>query len=159
MESVADDVPLQVDLRLRLDEVAEVEAKQLRIRARRRPTKRELCGLASRMYDARRTRDRMLNRDLFGEPAWDMLLALYALPARGWIMTVKAVTCSADVPPTTGHRWQQCLINEGLIERGPQEHRFGKTLLRLTPKGRELIDGYLTRLFYLDTPLPPDPDD
>jgi|SRR4051794_22551465 hypothetical protein len=158
-ESVAGDALLQVNLRLSLDEVAEVEVKKLRMNPRRRPTKRELCALASRMYDARRTRNRMLDRALFGEPAWDILLALYALPLRGWIMTSKAVTCAADVPNTTGHRWQQCLIDQGLIERGPVGVGMSKILLRLTTKGRELMDGYLSHLFYEEAPLPPDAND
>ena len=69
-------------------------------------------------------------------------------------MTTKAVTCAADVPHTTGLRWQQTLIDEDLVERGPQEHHIGRTLLRLTKHGRTLMDAYFTRLFYEDRPLP-----
>jgi DNA-binding MarR family transcriptional regulator len=153
-----DDIRLQINLRLKLDEVAEIDATALRASARRAPTKRELCQLACRMYDTRRTRDKMLGRDLFGEPAWDMLLALYCLPARGELMTVTALTYSADVPQTTGHRWQQILQQEGLIERGPQGVDLRKQTLRLTPKGRSLMDAYLVRLFYSNTPIPPHPE-
>ena len=106
------------------------------------------------MYDARRARDRILDSELFGEPAWDMLLALYALPARGFLMTVKTLSCSANVPITTGHRWQKTLTAEGLIERGPQGVDHRNQIVRLTPKGRALLDEYLTRLFYLDLRAP-----
>lgn len=152
------DVLLQINLRLKLDEVADVEARALRANAQREPSRNELCQLACRMYDARRARDKMLNRALFGEPAWDMLLALYCLPARGYLMTVTALTYSADVPQTTGHRWQKVLQSEGLIERGPAGADHRKQTLRLTEMGRSLMDAYLTRLFYCATPVPPHPE-
>jgi predicted transcriptional regulator len=100
----------------------------------------------------------MLNGELFGEPAWDMLLALYCLPARGEIMAVTSLSYAADVPLTTGHRWQETLVKEGLIERGPESERGYRHLVRLTTKGRTLLENYLTRLFYVSTPVPPHPD-
>jgi DNA-binding MarR family transcriptional regulator len=157
-EPATDDVLLQIELRLRLDEVTEVEAEELRANARRPPTKRELCRLACQIYDARRARERVLDRELFGEPAWDMLLALYCLPTRGELMTVTALTYAAVVPQATGHRWQGTLRAEGLIERGPQGVDARKQIVRLTPKGRGLMDEYLIRLFYCETPAPPYPD-
>ncbi len=100
----------------------------------------------------------MLDRQLFGEPAWDMLLALYCLPARGERLTITALTLAADTPQTTGHRWQTILTEEGLIERGPLELDARKQFVRLTEKGRRLLDDYLTSLFYCDTPAPPYPE-
>jgi DNA-binding MarR family transcriptional regulator len=153
----SEDIKLQINLRLRLDEVAEIEAKVLRAGAERPPSQTELWQLACRIYDARRARDKLMDGELFGEPAWDMLLALYCLPARGYLMTVKGLAYSAAVPPTTGLRWQKVLQVEGFIERGPQGADLRKQILRLTPKGRALMDKYLTRLFYCDTPMPPHP--
>lgn len=149
---------MQIDVRLRLDEVAEIEAERLRGGARRTPTRRELCRLACRIYDARRTRDRMLGRKLFGEPAWDMMLALYCLPARGEMLNITGLTHAANLPETTGHRWQRVLIKAGLIERGPEGIDKRKQFVRLTTKGREMLDEYLTRLFYYDMPVPPHPE-
>lgn len=158
LERTADDIRLQINLRLNLDEVAEVEAKQLREGARRRPTKRELTRLACQIYDSRRARDRLLDRRLFGEPAWDMLLALYALPTRGEVLTVTGLNYAADIPQTTGLRWQQTLRDDGLIERGPADVDARKQMLRLTTKGRGLMEQYLTRLFHCETPVPPHPE-
>lgn len=154
----AEEIRLQIDLRLRLDEVAEVEAEQLRAIARRPPTKRELCQLACKIYDARRTRDRMLKQQLFGEPAWDMLLALYCLPARGELLTVTSLSLASATAQTTGHRWQSVLMQEALIEQGPPGVDRRRQFLRLTPKGRELLERFLTRLFYCETPVPPHPE-
>jgi DNA-binding MarR family transcriptional regulator len=152
-----DDLRLQINLRLKLDEVAHIEAIALRQNARRVPSRRDLWQMACRIYDARRARDKILDRKLFGEPAWDMLLALYCLPPRGELMSVSALTYASAVPQTTGHRWQSILRDEGLIERGPQEVDARRQIVRLTPRGRSLMDDYLSRLFYCDTPFPPHP--
>jgi DNA-binding MarR family transcriptional regulator len=151
-EPTADEVRLQIDLRLRLDEVAADEAQHLRDRPREKPSKGELAHLARRMYDARRQRDRMMKRKLFGEPAWDMLLALYSM--RGQFFAPKGLTHAADVPVTTGQRWQALLTEEGLIERVPPGCEPRRQWIRLTEKGQSMMDAYLTRLYYCDTPWP-----
>ncbi len=153
-ELYGDEIRMQINLRLRLDELAEVEANQLRASAQRLPDRKDLCRLACRIYDSRRARDKIIDRELFGEPAWDMLLALYCLPARGEIMTVTALSYAAHIPQSTGFRWQRTLTDEGLIERGPPGVDQRKQMIRLTEIGRKLMDSYLTHLFYCDTPVP-----
>jgi DNA-binding MarR family transcriptional regulator len=150
-----DDLHLQINLRLKLDEVTQVEATALHATARRAPTRRELCQLACRIYDARRARDKVLDRKLFGEPAWDMLLALFCLPSRGELLSVSALSYASAVPQTTALRWQGVLTDEGLIERGPQAVDARRQIVRLTAKGRALMEAYLIRLFYCATPVPP----
>ena len=145
---------LEVNLRLRLDEVADLEAGLLRISARRQPTTKELRQLARKLYEARRMRDRLLDRSLFGEPAWDMLLALYHLPALGQMLTISGLCCCAGVPQTTAHRWQNTLMAEGLIERGPHETDGRMQFVRLSERGRVLLEQYLSRLFYCDRAAP-----
>ena len=150
------DFMLEVNLRLRLDEVADLEAELLRINERREPSEKELRRIARKIYDARRTRDRLLDKKLFGEPAWDMLLALYHLPAMGHMLTISGLCCCAGVPHTTAHRWQNILFSEGLIERGPHEGDRRMQFVRLTERGRELLDRYLTRLFHCERTVPTD---
>jgi DNA-binding MarR family transcriptional regulator len=116
---------------------------------------RELVRLACHIYDARRARDRLLGIKMFGEPAWDMLLACYCLPARGETLTVTALSYAANVPPTTGHRWQQVLIKKGLIEKAGRRGDARRQFIKLSRSGKELLEEYLTRLFYCETPLPP----
>jgi len=151
-----DDDHLRIDLRLKLSEVARLEAELLRRSACRQPTHRELGRLAKKIYDARRARTRMLDKEgrgLFGEPAWDMLLALYCFPLRGELLTITSLSFAAEVPQTTGHRWQKILTKEALIERGPEGcDDLRRRFVRLTPRGRALMDCYLTRLFYADAP-------
>ena len=157
-ESPIDDDQLQIDLRLGLDEVAAAELEKLRHRARRRPTKRELERLASKLYDARRARDRLFRDKLFGEPAWDMLLALYCFPKRGIFLSVMSLGHAANIPPTTGLRWQKLLEARGLVERGPIEPGTRQQLVRLTKQGRLTMSKYLIRLYYCDGPAGADPD-
>jgi len=75
-----DDILLHVDMHVRLNEVADVEAEHLALDARKTPIARELRQLAHKIYKQRRLRDKLVGEKLFGEPAWDMLLALYCLP-------------------------------------------------------------------------------
>ena len=142
-----DDLLLQLNLRLRLDELADLEAEQLRVGARRRPTRKELCRLAYTIYNARRLRDRIVEEKLFGEPAWDMLLALYCLPSRGEMLTITGLSYAANVPQATGLRWQKTLTAYGLIERGPLGVDRRKMLVRLTEAGRELMRRLMIRLY------------
>ena len=157
-EAPEDDDRLQIDLRLGLDEVAAAEEEQLRRKPRRRLGHRELTSLAEKLYDARRGRDRVFNNELFGEPAWDMLLALAAYPTRGILLGVTSLSYAANCPPATGLRWQKILEEEGLIKRGPRVPDSRVQLVGLTDKGRRLMERYLTRLFYCQSQDAPDPD-
>lgn len=153
-DHLPDDLLVQVNLRLKLDEVAEVEAVALRTQAPRLPTDGELRRLAKRIYNARRTRDKVLDRKLFGEPAWDMLLALSYMPAQGKFLSVSGLSHVSGVPETTALRWQVVLTREGLIERGPDETDQRRQFVRLTATGRRLMREYLTRL-YAEAPVSP----
>lgn len=83
-----------------------------------------------------------------------MLLALYHMPQRGELLTVTSLSNAADVPITTGLRWQQRLIDEGLIKRGPHVLDRRVQLMGLTHQGRLLMEEYLTRLFNCHGGLP-----
>lgn len=107
-----------------------------------------------RIYKARRLRNRMLDQELFGEPAWDMLLALYCLPDGGERLSVTALSLSADVPQTTGYRWQTVLVEQSLVERVADKTDGRRQFVNLTDKGRTLLEKYLTRLCDWDTPFP-----
>ena len=155
-EAPVDDGHLQIDLRLGLDRVAAAEEEKLRNVPRRRPTRRELARLASQLYEARRGRDRLFNEKLFGEPAWDMLLALYCLPAQGIVLTATSLSYAANIPPSTGTGWQKLLLDEDLIKRGPNLSDGRQQLVALTDKGRTLMERYLIRLFYCQEVKNPD---
>lgn len=121
------------------------------------PARHQLTQLACRIYDARRMRERMLGKKMFGEPSWDILLACYCLPTRGEMLSVTALAYAANVPPSTGHRWLRILMGKGLVENGPKCADGRRQLVRLTQSGRDSLEEYLTKLFYCETPIPPYP--
>ena len=81
-----------------------------------------------------------------------MLLALYCLPTRGITLGVTSLGHAANVPPSTGTRWQKLLLDEGLIQRGSHVSDARQQLVGLTAKGRMLMERYLIRLFYCQEP-------
>jgi DNA-binding MarR family transcriptional regulator len=147
-----EDLLVRINFRLRLDEIADVETGHLRLSASRTPVGSQLRSLAYKIYKERRLRDQIVEEKLFGEPAWDMLLALYCLPARGELLTATSLTYAAEVPQATGVRWQRLLLSQGLIERGPDGVDGRKKFVRLTTDGRDLMHRVLSRLFYYNAP-------
>jgi DNA-binding MarR family transcriptional regulator len=66
---------------------------------------------------ARRTREEVIGGELFADPAWDILLYLYAASLTQCRVTVSELTLASAVPQTTGLRWIAKLDDLGLIER------------------------------------------
>jgi DNA-binding MarR family transcriptional regulator len=157
-ETPVDGDRLQIEVRFGLHKVAAAEEEKLRNGPRRRPTRRELTQLASKLYEARRGRDRLFQDKLFGEPAWDMLLALYCLPPRGEILSVTSLGYAANVAPSSATRWQKLLLGRGFIKRGPDLSDGRQQLVALTDKGRTLMERYLVRLFYCHGAADPETD-
>lgn len=149
----AKDLHLHISLRLGPDDLAILEGRE-KDRGAPAPTKTRLREVALRIYKARRLRNRIFDQELFGEPAWDMLLALYCLPDGGERLSVTALSLTADVPQTTGYRWQTVLIERGLVERVADKMDGRRQFVNLTDKGRTLLEKYLTRLCDWDTPFP-----
>lgn len=145
-EPKPEDIRVQIDLRLKRDD-GDVEVERLQHSGGNAPSSAELCRLACRIYDARREREKMLGQKLFGEPGWDMLLALYCLPTRGERLGVTALAQASGCSPTSGLRWQQALIEDGLMERFPDEADKRREWVRLTKTGRQKLEDYLLWLF------------
>ena len=143
-QRVPEDLTLQIHLRLCPDE--EIDADRPQLIERDNTPAVDLYALAYGIYAARRKRDRMVSNELFGEPAWDMMLALYCLPARGENLCVTALSYAANVGTATGCRVQAALEAEGLIERKQEISDRRRSLVTLTETGRSLLEKYLTWL-------------
>lgn len=99
-------------------------------------SERRYLALARQTYALRRKRAAIFgNPELFGEPAWDILLDLYIAHGEGKPVSVSSACIGSAAPATTGLRWLGVLANEGLIvrENDPEDHR--RVLVRLTRKG------------------------
>lgn len=80
--------------------------------------------------------------DIFGEPAWDMLLLLGGEGPQ----PVSALSVAGGTPATTGLRWIARLQRAGLIERidDPEDRR--RRWMRLSSAGRAALTGYFGRV-------------
>ena len=99
--------------------------------------------LAREAYATRRRRSTIFSNDeLFGEPAWDILLDLYVAHAENTPVSVSSACIGSAAPPTTGLRWLGVLAEQGLILRqhDPEDQR--RVLVRLTDKGLSAMDEY-----------------
>lgn len=70
-----------------------------------------------RLIKARRARARFFDSTLFADPAWDILLELYAAHLAHRRLSVSAVCDGAAVPATTALRWIKTLESHGHVER------------------------------------------
>lgn len=100
-------------------------------------------ALARKAYALRRKRQTIFgNPDLFGEPAWDILLDLFIAQAEGKNVSVSSACIGSASPATTGLRWLGVLADEGLVvrENDPADHR--RVLVRLTPAGTAAMERF-----------------
>ena len=99
-------------------------------------TTRSHLHIARQTYALRRKRAAIFgNPDLFGEPAWDILLDLFIAQGEGKKVSVSSACIGSAAPATTGLRWLGVLADEGLVvrENDPEDNR--RVLVRLTPAG------------------------
>ena len=111
------------------------------------PTPDQLIGLSKRLYAMRTRRREFLSPDLFGEPGWDMLLALFNADGGGHKLTVSSLCAASQSPDTTALRWIERLIQLDLIERAksPLDKRVFFVVLK--PAGRTAISDCLRNIW------------
>lgn len=99
-------------------------------------SERRYLALARQAYALRRKRAAIFgNPELFGEPAWDILLDLYIAHADGKPVSVSSACIGSASPPTTGLRWLGVLADEGLVVRENDADDHRRVLVRLTRAG------------------------
>lgn len=99
--------------------------------------------LAKGIIRARHQRSRFLPSNLFSDPAWDLLLALYAAEIAQRRTTVGQLCAAANVPATTGLRWLSTLEESGLVERRADPLDARRFFVSLTKEGSEGMGAYL----------------
>ncbi|KPP93225.1 MarR family transcriptional regulator [Erythrobacter sp. HL-111] len=109
-------------------------------------TQRRRFGiLARKAYAARRRRGAIFGSpDLFGEPAWDILLDLYIAHVERKDVSVSSACIGSAAPPTTGLRWLGVLAEAGFVRREHDPCDQRRVLVRLTRRGLEAMDRYFT---------------
>ena len=104
----------------------------------------QLVQLASWLFQSRKARDRFFHPGLFGEAAWDVLLALYTMDQAGPRLTIAALSKVAGVPTATILRWLQTLEDQELVTRRPHPHDRRSAIVQITPQGRQAMESYLS---------------
>jgi DNA-binding MarR family transcriptional regulator len=95
---------------------------------------------------ARAARARHFRADLFADPAWDMLLELYAAALTQRKLTVSRLGERSGVPMTTALRWISTLEKDGLIERSHDRLDGRRVFLTLSDKGERAMSAYFEDL-------------
>jgi DNA-binding IclR family transcriptional regulator len=83
----------------------------------------------------RRARDEIFGRSLFAEPAWDMLLELYAAGLGGRRMSLRDIALAIKIPESVAARWVVALAAHGLVSSHGDPDRLGAPWLALTRRG------------------------
>lgn len=106
-----------------------------------------LVDLARRFYRSRRMRSRLFGDDqLFGEPAWDLLLDLFVAQSDGKHLSVTAACIGAAVPTSTALRWLLILEERGLVHRENDPTDARRVFLKLTDDGYSKMVCYFRAL-------------
>lgn len=101
----------------------------------------------------RRKRSAHLPAVLFAEPAWDMLLDLYAAHYEGKLVSVSSLCIASNVPSTTALRAIQTMSDEGCLirQRDPLDGR--RIFLALSDTARVNLDAYFDELMFSASPM------
>lgn len=92
----------------------------------------------------RNLRDRVFNMDLFGDPAWNMLLKLMQADLEKTDVSVSTLRDASGVPATTTLRWISKLTQAKLCKRVNDQTDHRRSFIVLTEKGRRLMAQYLS---------------
>ena len=100
-----------------------------------------LLGEARRIIASRKLRTSFFPLEMFGEPAWDILLSLYCVGSAE-TQSQQFLAAGSGVPTSTTIRWLKYLESEGLIAR-TFDHDSASNHVQLTEKACRALELYL----------------
>lgn len=100
---------------------------------------------ARRIIRIRRRCKELFSSDLFGEPAWDMLLELYASELVGRPASASGVCGDSGVALSTALRWIKMLENNGWVTRLPDQADPPQSFLSLTDKSKVAMERFFAQ--------------
>lgn len=102
--------------------------------------------LVRAVQTARRRREALFDSTLFADPAWDMLLELYAIRLEQRKISVSSLCYAAYVPLTTALRWVAKLESDGLAVRRQDPSDARRFWIDLSDRGAEAMRRYFETL-------------
>lgn len=106
----------------------------------------KLLATVRRLIADRRKRERQFDASLFADPAWDILLDLFAAELAGRAACVSSLCAAAAVPVSTALRWLRILTHAGLIVRQDDRHDRRRVRVELSEIGRGKMEAYFRDL-------------
>jgi DNA-binding MarR family transcriptional regulator len=94
----------------------------------------------------RKQRNKAFGGDLFGEPAWDILLELYTARRTDRRLSVSGACYASGVPLTTALRWISRLQRDGWITRIDDPHDKRRCWLDLSEEAETKMRDLLSRM-------------
>lgn len=102
---------------------------------------------------ARRLRDKQFGKGLFEDPAWDMMLDLFAAHLERAEVSVSSLCIAAAVPPTTALRWIGRMSDAGLFERRADPFDRRRAFMGLTKTALDGMRAYVGMARAMALPL------
>ena len=99
---------------------------------------------ARRLIAQRRQRERLLGPELFGEPAWDMLLDLFVAHKEKARVSVSSLCIGAAVPSTTALRWIQSMTQKEMLIRHSDPTDGRRVWIELAPHMVEKMEALIS---------------
>ena len=103
--------------------------------------------IARRYLASRRRRCELFASALFSDPAWDMLLDLFAARAEGRRISVSSACIASGVATSTALRWVTQLEADGLVKRRPDPRDGRRTFLEISVDAAESVERWLNATF------------
>lgn len=94
----------------------------------------------------RQARARFFDAELFGDPAWDMLLDLTAAHGEGAQVSVTSLCIAAGVPATTALRWLTQMVESGIFVRVPDPADKRRAFIALSEQALAAMAAYFASL-------------
>ncbi len=110
-------------------------------------------ALIRRVQKARKVRATFFGEKLFADPAWDILLELYACELGQQRISISKALAAAGVPETTGLRWLQTLEQKNLVARENDPLDARRVWISLTSSGASSMHRYFAATSVTSLPL------
>ena len=101
-------------------------------------------GVVRDILQARLERNSHFPAHLFSDPAWDMLLDLYAAELAQIRVSVTSLCIASNVPTSTALRWISALEDEGLIQRDADPLDARRFFMSLTETASQAFRNYFS---------------
>lgn len=102
--------------------------------------------LVRKILRHREMRRQFFEAELFGDPAWDILLDLVAARAEHKRVSVTSLCIASGVPPTTALRWIAHMTQLGLLVRVEDERDRRRSFVELSDAAADAMARYFAEM-------------